>query len=151
LLVFYAFRIMVGLGVAMIGLGVWGAILCFRGGPERSRWFLRAAVAMGPAGFIAVVAGWVVAEVGRQPYVVYGALRTENAVSPIHAGQVSFSLLGFMAIYAIVFSVGVLYILRLINKGPGVADEPPEPSIERAPGSALAAAPTDEEDQEDGG
>jgi cytochrome d ubiquinol oxidase subunit I len=138
-LVFYAFRVMVALGLAMIGLGVWGAILCFRGGPERSPWFLRAAVAMGPAGFVAVVAGWVVAEVGRQPYVVYGVLRTEDAVSPIRAGQVSFSLLAFMAIYAVVFSVGVLYILRLIGKGPGVADGPPQPHVDRAPGSALAA------------
>ncbi|HEY2480632.1 MAG TPA: cytochrome ubiquinol oxidase subunit I, partial [Caulobacteraceae bacterium] len=65
--VFWAFRVMVGLGLAMIGLGLWGAWLWFTGGPERSPLFLRAAVAMGPSGFIAVIAGWTVAEVGRQP------------------------------------------------------------------------------------
>jgi len=117
-LVFWAFRVMVGLGVAMIGLGLWGAWLCWRKGPERSRPFLMAATAMGPAGFVSVICGWIVAEVGRQPYVIYGILRTENAVSPVGAGQVSVSLLGFLVVYAIIFTVGVLYILRLIAEGP---------------------------------
>ena len=117
-LVFWAFRVMVGLGVAMIGLGLWGAWLCWRKGPERSRPFLMAATAMGPAGFVSVICGWIVAEVGRQPYVIYGILRTENAVSPVDAGQVSVSLLGFLVVYAIIFTVGVLYILRLIAEGP---------------------------------
>ena len=83
-IVFWAFRVMVGLGVAMIALGAWGVWLCLgKRSPEQSRWFLRAAVAMGPAGFIAVLAGWIVAEVGRQPYVIYGVLRTADAVSPV--------------------------------------------------------------------
>jgi len=139
-LVFWAFRVMVGLGVAMIGLGAWGAWLCWRKGPERSRPFLMAATAMGPAGFVSVVCGWIVAEVGRQPYVIYGLLRTENAVSPVSAGQVSASLLGFLGVYAIVFSVGVLYILRLIAEGPEAgAGEPVR--TDRAPGTPLAAAP----------
>ena len=84
-----------------------------------------AGVAMGPAGFVAVIAGWVVAEVGRQPYVVYGVLRTADAVSPVGAGQVSASLLGFMIVYAVIFSVGVLYILRLIAEGPRPEDDAP--------------------------
>ncbi|MBX3483879.1 cytochrome ubiquinol oxidase subunit I [Phenylobacterium sp.] len=140
-IVFYAFRIMVALGVAMIGLGAWGAWLMWRTpGPEANRWFLRAAVAMGPAGFVAVICGWIVAEVGRQPYVIYGVLRTADAVSPVGAGQVSASLLGFMIVYAVIFTVGVLYILRLIAQGPErIAEAPLDPN--RPPGSAMAAAP----------
>jgi len=142
--VFWAFRVMVGLGVAIIGLGLWGAWLCWRrGGPETSRLFLRAAVAMGPAGFVAVISGWMVAEVGRQPYVIYGVLRTADAVSPITAGAVSVSLLGFLVVYAVVFSVGVLYILRLMATGPLAGEHEPAPQVERAPGSPLAAAPDD--------
>jgi cytochrome d ubiquinol oxidase subunit I len=143
-IVFWAFRVMVGLGTAMIGLGAWGAWLYWRnGGPQHSRLYLWACVAMGPAGFVAVIAGWIVAEVGRQPYVIYGVLRTADAASPVSAGQVSVSLLAFMAIYAVVFSVGALYILRLIGAGPNAAGgEHPTP---RPPGYALAAAPHDPE------
>ncbi|HEX7884622.1 MAG TPA: cytochrome ubiquinol oxidase subunit I [Phenylobacterium sp.] len=135
-IVFWAFRVMVGLGILMIGLGAWGAWLLWRTrGPEYSRPFLWAAVAMGPAGFLAVIAGWVVAEVGRQPYVIYGVLRTANAVSPVGAGQVSASLLAFMVVYAAIFSVGVLYILRLIAQGP----ELPPRDMDEPPGNPLAA------------
>jgi cytochrome d ubiquinol oxidase subunit I len=137
-LVFYAFRAMVGLGVLMIILGLWGAVLCFRGGPERSRAYLLSACVMGPAGFVSVICGWIVAEVGRQPYVVYGVLRTADAVSPLRAGQVSASLIGFLAVYAVVFTVGALYILRLIAKGPDEASPPPD-EAPSAPGSPLAA------------
>jgi len=139
--VFWAFRVMVGLGVLMIGLGAWGSWLMWRTrGPEHSRWFLRAAVTMGPAGFVAVICGWIVAEVGRQPYVVYGVLRTADAVSPVGAGQVTASLLAFMIVYAVIFSVGVLYILRLIAEGPGAREDAPT-DVTRPPGYALAAAP----------
>jgi len=139
-IVFWAFRVMVGLGIAMIALGAWGAWLYWRGGgPDQSRPFLWACVAMGPAGFVAVISGWIVAEVGRQPYVIYGVLRTADAVSPIHASQVSVSLVAFMAIYAVVFSVGALYILRLIDGGPNADTR--EPAGPRPPGYALAAAP----------
>ncbi len=141
-IVFWAFRVMVGLGVAMIGLGFWGAWLWWRGGPERSRLFLRAAVAMGPSGFIAVVAGWTVAEVGRQPWVIWHVMRTANAVSPIGRGEVSASLLAFMTVYAIIFTGGVLYILRLMAMGPVAIDAQPSARERvRAPGSPLAAAP----------
>jgi len=144
-IVFWAFRVMVGLGVAMIALGAWGAWLYWRnGGPNHSRPFLWACVAMGPAGFVAVIAGWIVAEVGRQPYVIYGVLRTADAVSPVRASQVSVSLLAFMAIYAVVFSVGALYILRLIAAGPNA--ETVEAAGPRPPGYALAALPHEPED-----
>lgn len=141
--VFWAFRVMVGLGVAMIGLGFWGAWLCWRGKIIHAAAFLRSCVLMSPMGFVAVIAGWMVAEIGRQPYVIYGVLRTEDAVSPVGAGEVSTSLLAFLVVYAVVFSVGALYILRLLAQGPvtGVHEEPPTPH--RPPGWALAAAPED--------
>lgn len=143
-LVFWSFRVMVGLGLAMIGLGLWGAWLIWRGGPERSPWFLRAAVLMGPMGFVAVIAGWIVAEVGRQPWVIYGVLRTRDAVSPVGTGQVSASLIGFIVVYAVVFSVGALYILRLMAEGPQAGSH--EPVRGGAPGTPLAAAPDQPED-----
>jgi cytochrome bd ubiquinol oxidase subunit I len=139
--VFWAFRVMVGLGVAMIGLGLWGGLLVWRGGVAHAKWFLRAAIAMGPMGFVAVVAGWIVAEVGRQPYVIYGVLRTADAVSPVTRGEVSASLIGFVVIYALILSVGVLYILRLIGQGPTTtATTAPAPIAPRPPGNAFAAA-----------
>jgi cytochrome d ubiquinol oxidase subunit I len=145
-IVFYAFRVMVGLGIAMIGLGLWGAWLVWRTpGPEHSKLFLWASVLMGPMGFVAVICGWIVAEVGRQPYVIYGVLRTKDAVSPIGAGQVSVSLLTFMVVYALIFSVGALYILRLMAAGPRAAPEAPT-GTSRPPGAALAAAGREPED-----
>lgn len=136
--VFWAFRVMVGLGLAMIGLGLWGAWLWITGGPERSSLFLRAAVLMGPTGFIAVIAGWTVAEVGRQPWVVWQVMRTAAGASPVGVHQVSASLLAFLAVYALIFSAGVLYILRLMAQGPARQDEP---AADRALGSPMAAAP----------
>ena len=137
-IVFWAFRVMVGLGLAMIGLGLWGVWLIFRGGPEHSRPFLRAATLMGPTGFIAVIAGWTVAEVGRQPWVIWHVMRTAVGVSPIGARQVSASLLGFLIVYAVIFAAGALYILRLMAQGPRAASAP---DAGRAPGSPMAAAP----------
>jgi len=142
--VFWGFRVMVGLGLAMIGIGLWGAWLWLRRGLERSRLFQLATVPMALSGFVAVLAGWISAEVGRQPYVVYGVLRTAEAVSPVADGQVAASLLVFMTVYAIVFSAGSLYILRLITKGPGSGELPPERG-HRAPGSLLASVTGDAE------
>ncbi|THD68357.1 cytochrome ubiquinol oxidase subunit I [Phenylobacterium sp.] len=145
--VFWAFRVMVGLGLGMIGLGAWGAFRVWRGGLPDDRWLLRACVAMGPAGFISVVAGWTVAEVGRQPFVVYGVLRTAEAVSPVTTGEVSVSLIAFMAIYALIFGFGALYILRLMAAGPLAGAEAPVPAMPRPPGYALAAAPVEPEER----
>ena len=139
--VFWAFRVMVGLGVLMILQGLWGAVLWLRGKLEATRLFLWFSMAMGPAGFIAVIAGWTTAEVGRQPYVVFGQLRTDHAVSPVGAGPVSLSLLVFVMIYAAVFCTGAIYILRLIAAGPVTGGELRPPAVPRSPGSALAAAP----------
>jgi cytochrome bd ubiquinol oxidase subunit I len=140
-IVFWSFRVMVGLGMAMIGLGLWGVVLWWRRGLERSRFFLAATILMGPAGFAAVIAGWVTAEVGRQPWVVYGLMRTADAASPVSAHEVSASLIGFLVVYAVIFTAGVLYILRLIAEGPQIIADQPPPTGVGAPGTPLAAAP----------
>ena len=140
-LVFWAFRVMVGLGLLMIGLGLWGAWLVWRKRLTENRLFLRFAVLMGPAGFVAVIAGWVVTEVGRQPWVVQGLVRTADAVSPVTAGSVATSLLIYITVYAIVFVAGAIYILRLLAEGPVAGAAELRPEGQRAPGTPLAAAP----------
>ena len=134
---FWAFRIMVGMGLAMVALGVWGVAAWALKRIDRASLYHRALVLAAPSGFIAVLAGWISAEVGRQPYVVYGVLRTADAVSPVAAGTVATSLLFFMIVYAIVFSAGALYILRLMAKGPETHEPTPEETSE-PPGSPLA-------------
>lgn len=134
---FWAFRIMVGMGLAMVALGVWGVAVWALKRIDRASLYHRALVLAAPSGFIAVLAGWISAEVGRQPYVVYGVLRTADAVSPVAAGTVATSLLFFMIVYAIVFSAGALYILRLMAEGPETHEPTPEETSE-PPGSPLA-------------
>ncbi|QQA44113.1 cytochrome ubiquinol oxidase subunit I [Pelagovum pacificum] len=119
-IVFFAFRIMVGIGMLMLGIGIWGLIARFTGRLYDSRWLHRAALVMGPSGLVAVIAGWFTTEVGRQPWVVYGQLRTADALSPVGAEAVGASLIAFVVIYFLVFGAGVFYILRLMN-------HPPEP------------------------
>jgi cytochrome bd ubiquinol oxidase subunit I len=116
--VFFSFRIMVGIGVLMIGLASTGACLWWRGTLFTSRRYLFVASKCWPLGFTAIVAGWVVAEVGRQPWVATGILRTADAASPVSAGQVAFSLLLFVLVYGVVFSAGIYYINRLLRNGP---------------------------------
>jgi cytochrome d ubiquinol oxidase subunit I len=140
---FFGFRIMVGLGLLMILLGALGAVLIWRKRLFDSRWFLRFCVAMGPSGFIAVLAGWMVTEVGRQPWVVYGVLRTRDAVSPVTAGEVATSLIAYMIVYSIVFTAGAIFILRLMAEGPVAAAAEPGPRENRPPGWALSKAPED--------
>ncbi len=146
---FFGFRIMVGLGLLMIGLGLWGAVLIWRRRIFDSPWFLRFAVAMGPSGFIAVLAGWMVTEVGRQPWVVYDVLRTRDAVSPVVASQVATSLIAYMIVYAIVFTAGALFILRLMAEGPVAAKSDPPPRGQRPPGTPMAKAPEDTSPDDD--
>jgi len=141
---------MVGLGLLMIALGGIGAVLIWRRRLFDSRWFLRFCVAMGPSGFIAVLAGWMVTEVGRQPWVVYGVLMTRDVVSPVTTAEVATSLTAYVVVYAIVFSAGALFILRLMAEGPIAALAEPAPRQDRAPGSALAGAPEDTTPGEDG-
>jgi cytochrome d ubiquinol oxidase subunit I len=121
--VFWSFRVMVGIGVLMIATGIMAAVLFLRKRLFDTRWFQYWCMAMTPSGFIAVLAGWFVTEIGRQPYIAYGILRTSEAVSPVIGPTVAFSLLAFIITYAFVFGAGVYYILRLIAKGPGTHDE----------------------------
>ncbi len=114
--VFWTFRLMVGLGFAMLGLGLWAGWRRLRGRPYDDRWLLRAALAMGPMGFVAVVAGWVTTEVGRQPWTVYGLLGTAESASPLQTAAVASSLTAFVLIYFAVFGAGTFYILRLMNR-----------------------------------
>jgi cytochrome d ubiquinol oxidase subunit I len=117
-IVFWSFRVMVGLGLAMVGLGAWSLLARFRKRLYDSPWLHRAAVAMGPSGFVAVLAGWITTEVGRQPFTVYGLLRTAESASPLAAPAVATSLLAFVVVYFAVFGVGVWYILKLMSKPP---------------------------------
>lgn len=116
--VFWSFRIMVGIGMAMILTGLMAAILFFRKRLFQSRKFQIWCMAMTPSGFIAVLAGWFVTEVGRQPYTVYGVLKTSESISPVTAEQVSLSLIIFVVFYTLIFGAGSYYILKLISKGP---------------------------------
>ncbi|KGJ09137.1 cytochrome ubiquinol oxidase subunit I [Paracoccus sphaerophysae] len=116
--VFWSFRLMVGLGMAMLGLGLWAALAWWRGRLHDSRWLHRAAFAMGPAGFVAVLAGWVTTEVGRQPWTIWGLMRTADSVSPVAAPAVGASLIGFILVYAVIFVAGTTYLLRLMARPP---------------------------------
>jgi cytochrome d ubiquinol oxidase subunit I len=136
-IVFWAFRIMVGMGLIMVALGVWGALAWVTKRLDTARLYHRMLVLAAPSGFVAVIAGWVAAEVGRQPYVVYGVMRTADAVSPIPAASVAASLLFFIVVYAIIFTAGALYILRLVRKGPQ-SDEP-APTSDEPPGTPIRA------------
>lgn len=119
LLPFFAFRIMVGLGLLMLAVGAWSLVQRFRGRLYEDTWLHRAALVMGPSGFIAVLAGWITTEVGRQPYTVYGLLRTSDSLSPIDAPAVGTSLIAFIVVYFIVFGAGVFYLFRLMRQPPG--------------------------------
>ncbi len=134
--IFWSFRVMVGLGFLMVGAGLWGLYARWRGHLYASPWLWRAMVAMGPSGLVAVIAGWITTEVGRQPYVVYNQLRTADAVSPLGASAVGWSLIAFIVIYFAVFGAGVLYILRLMHREPdtGEQDADAEPGPTRAAG-----------------
>ena len=99
----------------------------FRRRLSESTLLLRASVLMAPSGFVAVLAGWITTEVGRQPYTVYGLLRTAQSVSPIDVQAVGASLVAFIVVYFLVFGAGTFYILRLMARPP----EPGEPDIEK--------------------
>ncbi|MGC8494704.1 MAG: cytochrome ubiquinol oxidase subunit I [Syntrophobacteraceae bacterium] len=117
-IVFWAFRVMVGLGTLMMLTGLTGLVLFLRKRLFETRWFLRWCTLMTPAGFLAVLAGWCVTEVGRQPYVIYGIMRTSRAVSPVTGTSVALSLTAFILTYAVIFGSGIYYITKLIRKGP---------------------------------
>ena len=117
-IVFWTFRGMVGLGFLMLLLGLWATWLRWRRRLFESQWFLRFATAMGPAGLIALLAGWMTTEIGRQPWVVYGVMRTADASSNHSVMALSVTLIAFILVYCIVFGTGVGYMLKLVAAGP---------------------------------
>ena len=121
--VFWAFRIMVGIGFLMLGLGAWSLFARLRKKLYDWSWLHRAAVIMGPSGFVAVIAGWITTEVGRQPWTVYGVLRTADSASPLDAPAVATSLIAFVVVYFAVFGVGTWYILRLMSHPPHLGEK----------------------------
>jgi len=137
-IVFWSFRIMVGLGLLMITLGAVALVARLRGRLYDWRNLHRFALLMGPAGFVAVIAGWVTTEVGRQPYTVYGLLRTAESVSPLDAPAVAASLIAFIVVYFTVFSIGAWYMLRLMAHPP----VPAEPGLEEGAAPIRSAGIT---------
>jgi cytochrome d ubiquinol oxidase subunit I len=125
--VFLSFRLMVGMGVLMLLIGFSGAWLWWRGRLFDTRWYLQYVQYAWPLGFIAILAGWYTTEIGRQPWIATGILRTADAASPVAAGAVLTTLILFVLVYGVVFSMGIYYINRLIDYGPkGAAAEPPD-------------------------
>lgn len=117
-IVFWSFRIMVGLGMLMILLAVTGLFLRKKGRLYESRWFHLFSFVMIPSGYIALLAGWVTTEVGRQPWAVYGVLRTKDALShTVSADQVGLTLIIFVLTYAVVFGSGIYYMAHQLFKG----------------------------------
>jgi cytochrome d ubiquinol oxidase subunit I len=134
---FFGFRIMVGMGLVMLAISWFGCFLRWRNRLQANRWFLWTTFLAFPSGFVAVVSGWYTAEVGRQPWVVYGLLRTEEAVTPtLSAADVWTSLTGYVLVYAVIYSFGIYYIYRLLRDGPQGA----EPQIPRATAMRPMAA-----------
>jgi cytochrome bd ubiquinol oxidase subunit I len=122
---FWSFRTMVGMGFLMLGLGLFSLWTRWRGTLYQTRLLHIFAMAMGPAGFIAVIAGWVTTETGRQPFTVYGLLRTLDSVSPLAAPAVGSSLLAFVIVYFIVYAAGLTYLFRLMATPPHPGEQGP--------------------------
>lgn len=141
--VFFAFRVMVGLGLLMLVLTALSMFAWRRQRLFESRWLLRGWQCMLPAGFIALLSGWYVVEIGRQPWVIYGLLRTADAVSAVDVGSVWTSLISFALVYAVVFGAGIWYILALIRKGP----QPHEPAPDTDHGDKTPARPLSATDE----
>lgn len=117
-IVFWTFRVMVGLGLLMIALGLFSVWLRWKKNLYQNKFFLRFALWMGPAGLIAILAGWYTTEIGRQPWIVYGLMRTADAVTKHSVAELGFSLALFVLVYLTVFGTGVVYLLRLLRIGP---------------------------------
>jgi cytochrome d ubiquinol oxidase subunit I len=128
---------MVGLGFLMLLLGACSLLARTLGKLYDWRWLLRFALTMGPSGFIAVIAGWMTTEVGRQPFTIYGVLRTADSVSPLAAPAVAVSLLAFVIVYFAVFGMGAWYLLKLMSHAP----QPHEPDLPNTPAHAAGITP----------
>jgi cytochrome d ubiquinol oxidase subunit I len=135
--VFFAFRIMVGIGLFMIASAWVGLFLWRRQRLFRTGWYLKPMAHTWWIGFVAVIAGWVVTESGRQPWLVQGILRTADAISPVPGGSIAATLALFVVVYGIVFSMGIYYINLLIARGPGGPAAEPREGTSRRPLSAA--------------
>ena len=139
--VFFGFRLMVGMWAIMFALTLWSWWLAWKRRLFSTPFFLRATTWAIPVGYVAVTAGWVTTEVGRQPYVVYGLLRTADAVSPtLTGGDVITSLLIYIAVYIVIFGTGLYYFVRLVRKGPSEQTEAHVPRPDERPARPLSAA-----------
>ena len=139
--VFVAFRTMLGMWAIMLAMTVAAWWLAWRGRLYTSRAYLRAATWGIPLGFVAVIAGWITTEVGRQPYVVYGLFRTSDAVTPsLTGGDVVSSLLAYIAVYIVVFGAGIHYLVRAVRRG--ILPEPPFPVLDQRSGAIARAKAT---------
>jgi cytochrome bd ubiquinol oxidase subunit I len=136
---FWSFRIMVGMGFLMFGLGLLSLWARWRGTLYELRWLHLFAMAMGPAGFVAVIAGWVTTETGRQPFTVYGLLRTAESASPLAAPAVGSSLVAFVIVYFVVFATGAIYLLRLMANPPSPAEAGPTRDVPARAGGITPA------------
>lgn len=123
-IVFWSFRVMVAIGFGMLIIGVLSLWLRAKNQLFKATWFHKLCVYFGPAGFIAVLAGWITTEVGRQPYTVYGLLTTSESASPIDAAAISISLTAFVIVYFIIFGAGFFYLIRLMRKSPTKYEQP---------------------------
>jgi len=138
---FFAFRIMVGCAGLMLGLVLLGGWLRWQGRLYDTPLFLRLAQFAAPLGFVAVIAGWCVTEVGRQPWTVYGLLRTAQSVSPSVTGSnVALSLVGYMLVYLLIYPWGVMLMLRIVRHGPGIVEQDPMIEAGRPQAPVLAGA-----------
>jgi cytochrome d ubiquinol oxidase subunit I len=123
--VFWSFRVMVGVAMLMFALGLYSLWLRYKGRLYDAPWFHRAAIALSPAGFVCILAGWTTTEVGRQPWTVFGELRTAQSVSPITLPMVAFSCALILVIYTVVFGVGIRYLLAMMANPPTLGEQPP--------------------------
>lgn len=147
LVVFWSFRIMVGLGMLMLLMAIVGLWLRKTGRFYEAPWFHRFAFLMGPSGFIALLAGWFTTEVGRQPWLVYGVMRTADGLSPVSAEQVGLTLIIFVLVYCVVFGVGIYYMLRMMYKGPEFIHSQPHTEGEVIRASKRPMSTFDDEDE----
>lgn len=133
-LVFWAFRIMVALGLLMLVAGTSGLVIRLRGRLWQTRWLLRLMVVMAPAGFVAMLAGWIVTEAGLQPWTVYGLVRTSESLSPLGAQIVLGSFILIVMLYLLLFGLGMWFLLRLLASPPEPEEEGAEPDVARRTG-----------------
>ncbi|NUT78751.1 cytochrome ubiquinol oxidase subunit I [Pseudomonas sp. C1C7] len=134
--VFFAFRAMVGLGVLMLGQGLVGAVLRWRGRLFARRWMLRSCVLMSPAGLVAMLSGWTVTEVGRQPFTIYGLMRTADSLAAVSRGQVVGSTWVILVFYLVIFGVGLWVLLRVLREPPHEEQPGPQPTLADETGDA---------------